>query len=340
MHRVSLDALPWEEQHSPTKKFHSFFRNLSLALGGIRNTGIWGGGHPFDLQIRRIPAGASVCPFHSHVAQWELFVVLAGTGTVRAGGETHAIKTGDVFIHPPGEPHQLVNSGTGDLEVLIVTDNPPLDACYYPDSDKWALRPPMKFFRMTEVDYFDGEDEPVPGAAPYPLAPAPAAAPVAPFASRKIHPDDLPWESWDSPGGKFFGTSKELSIALGAKRKTPPGLGGHPFDLELSKFPPGKSGCPFHRHAAQWELYYILAGTGTARCGDERHVVKPGDVFLHPPGEAHQLINTGEVDLEFFLVADNPPVDYWYYPDSKKWGLPAPRMFFRPEPLDYHYGEE
>ena len=76
MHRIRIADLPWVEQHSPTKKFHSFCRNLSLALGGVRNAGTWGGGHPFDLQIRRLPPGAAVCPFHSHLAQWEMFVVL------------------------------------------------------------------------------------------------------------------------------------------------------------------------------------------------------------------------------------------------------------------------
>ena len=62
MHHVHLDTLPWDEQHSPTQKFHSFSRNVSLALGGLRNTGPWGGGHPFDLQIRRLPPAAAVCP--------------------------------------------------------------------------------------------------------------------------------------------------------------------------------------------------------------------------------------------------------------------------------------
>ena len=35
MNRVSIESLPWEERHSPAKKFHSFCRNISLALGGI-----------------------------------------------------------------------------------------------------------------------------------------------------------------------------------------------------------------------------------------------------------------------------------------------------------------
>ncbi|OYU97910.1 MAG: cupin, partial [Verrucomicrobiales bacterium VVV1] len=42
--------------------------------------------------------------------------------------------------------------------VLIVADNPPLDAFHYPDSDKWGLRAPRKFFRLNEADYWDGEE--------------------------------------------------------------------------------------------------------------------------------------------------------------------------------------
>ncbi len=342
MNKLRIDDLPWGEQRSPSGKFHSFYRNISVALGGIRNAGTWGGGHPFDLQLRRLPPGASVCPFHAHLNQWELFVVRSGAGTVRAGDERHAVKPGDVFVHPPGEPHQLTNSGPADLEVFIVADNPSLDACYYPDSDKWGLRPPGKVFRTSDADYFDREDDApsTAGVPPYQPPAAPAPSPATPFASRKLHPDDLPWETWESPKGRFRGASKELSIALGAKRNTPPGLGGHPFDLELSRLEPGKSGCPFHSHAAQWEMFVILSGRGTVRAGGETGPIEAGEVVLHPPGEAHQLTNTGTDELQFYLLADNPPVDYWHYPDSGKWGLRSPRAFFRMSEADYYDGEE
>lgn len=340
MKRIHLPSLPWEEQHSPARTFHSFVKNISVALGGIRNGGLWCGGHPFDVQVRRIPPGAAVCPFHLHLAQWELFIVQAGTGTVRAGSERHTVKPGDVFIHPPGEPHQLINTGAIDLEVLIVADNPELDAFFYPDSNKWGLRPPGRYFRMNETGYFDGEEAPIAGAPPYTPSGTPPAPPLSPFAQRKLHPDSLPWEPWGSPKKKFRGTSKELSIALGAKRNTPTGLGGHPFDLELTTFAPGESGCPFHSHAAQWELYLIVAGGGTVRAGSESHAVAAGDVILHPPGEAHQLTASADAELVFYLVADNPPIDYWHYPDSDKWGLRAPRKFFRAQDADYYDGEE
>ena len=238
---------------------HSFCRNITLWNSTAASAlGTWGGGHPFDVQIRRIPPGAAeCCPFRSHMGQWEMFVVQAGTGTVRSGPETHAIKPGDVFVHPPATPHQLINSGTVDLVVLIVADNPSLDACFYPDSNKWSLRPPGKIFRMTETTYFDGEEEPDRESRRL-ISPPPVTAPeFIPFAKRKVHLDDLKWEPWSSPKGKFSATSKELSIAVGALRNTPTGLGGHPFDLELGRIAPGLTGCPFHSHSSQWELYII-----------------------------------------------------------------------------------
>ncbi len=342
MHKVHIPDLPWEEVHSPTKKFHSFFRNVSLALSGVRNASTWNGGHPFDLQIRRIPPGAAVCPFHLHVGQWEMFVVLAGSGTVRTSEARTEVKPGEVFFHPPGVPHQLFASPSQELEVLIIADNPPVDSCHYPDSNKWSLRPPGKFFRMTEADYFDGEDTlPPSGHSDIKIAPPASTAPVAPFAQRKVHPDALAWEEFVSPKGKFRGWGKELSVALGAKRKAPTGLGGHPFDLELQKLAPGETGCPFHSHAAQWELYYLLSGEATMRTSAESHHLRAGDAMLHPPGDAHQIRNaSASDDLLYFVVADNPPVDYRHYPDSNKWGLRAPRKFFRIAELDYWDGEE
>ncbi len=224
--------------------------------------------------------------------------------------------------------------------MLIVADNPELDAFFYPDSAKWGLRPPGKYFRMDEVGYFDGEEAPMPDAPPYRPSGSPPPPASIPFDRRKLHLDALPWDEWFSPKKKFHGCSKELSIALGAKRNTPTGLGGHPFDLELNRLAPGEAGCPFHSHAAQWELFLIHSGRGLIRAGDATHEVAPGDVFLHPPGEAHQIRAAAGSELTFLLIADNPPVDYWHYPDSQKWGLRAPRKFFRPAEVDYWDGEE
>lgn len=341
MHRINVSTLPEIEQRSPTGKFHSFSRNISLALGGIANTGPQGGGHPFDLQLRRLPPRAAVCPYHLHLAQWEFFIVQRGEGSVRTPDGIFPVKTGDAFIHPPGVPHQLTNTGAADLEVLIVTDQPPLDSCLYPDSNKRSLRPPGIVFRAVEAHYFDGEDELPPSPPAHQTSPSPSALTIAPFPQRRLNCDDVPWEAWRSPKGKYFGESKELSHALGAKRNTPTGLGGHPFEIELSKLPPGGTVCPFHSHAAEWELFFILRGTAAVRAGSETHTLGPGDVVLHPPGEPHQIRNASAAeDLLFYIVADNAPVDVCYYPDSDKWGIRTLRKIFRASDTDYWDGEE
>ena len=130
------------------------------------------------------------------------------------------------------------------------------------------------------------------------------------------------------------------AIALGARRNTPTGLGGHPFDLEWGLLHPGECPCPFHSHSAQWELFIFLSGTAAVRTANGWSEVQPGDCVLHAPGQPHQFANRGNDDVEYLLIADNPLSEHWHYPDSGKWGLRAPRMFFRAQTADYWDGEE
>jgi uncharacterized cupin superfamily protein len=85
---------------------------------------------------------------------------MSGSGTVPSDGTEHAVGAGDVVLHPPGEAHQILNTGSEDLLYLIVDDNPPLDVCRYPDSGKWGVfRPSSRhLFRATDVDYWEGEE--------------------------------------------------------------------------------------------------------------------------------------------------------------------------------------
>jgi uncharacterized cupin superfamily protein len=159
MKTVHIPSLTEVEQRSPKGKYQSFCKNISVALGARRRVNESGEAHPFDLQIRRLPPGASVCPYHSHAAQWEMFVIISGQGKVRRDGEVHVVGAGDAFVHPPNTAHQITNSSaTDDLTFYIVADNPPVDVFHYPDSNKYGTRPLGKYFRLDEVDYFDGEE--------------------------------------------------------------------------------------------------------------------------------------------------------------------------------------
>jgi hypothetical protein len=50
------------------------------------------------------------------------------------------------------------NTGPTDAIFDIIADHHAADSTYYPESDKWQLKPQRKIFRMVEVDYFDGEE--------------------------------------------------------------------------------------------------------------------------------------------------------------------------------------
>jgi len=154
-----------------------------------------------------------------------------------------------------------------------------------------------------------------------------------------INQSKIPWTKYRSPGGKYQQSWKQLSHLLGDRRNAWP-KAGHPFNLELNRVPPGKAPCPFHSHTTQWEMFVIVSGTGTVRAGRRRKKVKAGDVFIHPPGEAHQILNTGRRDLVFYIIADNPPVDIFHYPDSGKWGLRPHGKYFRLTEHGYYEGEE
>jgi uncharacterized cupin superfamily protein len=158
MNKANQNQIDWVELKSPRGKFQLFRRHISLAMGGKKDTGTWGGGHPFDLELTRLPPGKTNWPYHAHAAQWEMYIVLSGRGQLRTSEGKSDIGPGDCFIHPPGEPHQIHNTGTEDLVYYVIADNPQCDTGNYPDTGKWFAKPQRKCFEITEVDYYKGEE--------------------------------------------------------------------------------------------------------------------------------------------------------------------------------------
>jgi len=334
MQHVRLADLPWDEWGSPGGTFKAAGQQVSAALGAAYEAPLHRGGHPFDLEIGRIPPGKSGCPFHSHAAQWEFFYVVAGQGTVRYADQRREVRAGDAFMHPPGEAHQLINTGDEELFYYLVADNPPVDYYYYPDSDKWGISG-GGFFKRQDIAYFAGEE---PGAATAPK-PRPPQDPREPLA-RFVHVPDMPWESRFSPGGRYGSYFRDLSLAVGGKRNCDVARGGHPFDVQIRRIPAGKAVCPFHSHSVQWELFVFLSGRAEVRSGDETHEVTAGDAVMQPPGTPHQTHNPGPDDLEIMIITDNPADECCYYPDSDKHASRSLGKVFRLNEVDYFDGEE
>lgn len=119
-----------------------------------------------------VEPGKRAFPFHNHLGNEEMFVVLEGAGEVRIGAATHPVRAGDVIACPSGGPetaHQIVNTGTGVLRYLGISTKIDPDVAEYPDSGKLAVLAVapgtgfadahLKFVgRVAEsLDYWDGE---------------------------------------------------------------------------------------------------------------------------------------------------------------------------------------
>jgi len=157
---------------------------------------------------------------------------------------------------------------------------------------------------------------------------------AATTAVQKINIKDISEDSWSSPSGKFGGASKRKPFSTDLKER-------HPFDVELTRIPPGKIPYPYHSHSAQWEFYYVVSGKGVVRHKDGTTPIESGDAFIFQPEEPHTFLNDGTDDLLMFIIADNPIGESAYYPDSKKWLVRSPeRRLMRGESLDYYDGEE
>lgn len=96
-------------------------------------------------------------------------------------------------------------------------------------------------------------------------------------------------------------------------------LGGPELGANLIALAPGKSAFPFHSHRASDELFYVVSGAGELRYGEHVYPIRAGDFISCPAGgpeTAHQIRNTGSLELRYLAVGTNPRMDIVEYPDT------------------------
>ncbi len=129
------------------------------------------GARRLGLSLWEVPAGETAYPYHYHLGDEELLIVLDGHGTLRTPEGSRDLVRGEVLSFLPGEDgaHQLIASGDAPLRFLAFSNAGEPDITLYPDSSKLAasLRRPGGYrgvFRLEDtVDYFEGES---PAAGP------------------------------------------------------------------------------------------------------------------------------------------------------------------------------
>ena len=161
MHKVNVNEIEWQERESPKGKFGRKSKNVSVALGRDSESLDLARRWPFDLALVSIPKGKMLCPYHSHSAESEMYLVVSGRGKIRDKNGWTEVGPNDAFFFGPGEAHQLANAGDEDFVYYVIADNPRGDMCHYPDSGKfavWKENGDEVIVTATEADYFEGEE--------------------------------------------------------------------------------------------------------------------------------------------------------------------------------------
>ena len=161
MQKINVHEIEENVRQSPTGKFGRIAKNISVALGSDEDSLDLIKRHPFELALVHLPKGQSLCPYHAHSAASELYLVVSGSGSIRDKDGVTMVSAGDAFFFPPGEAHQLTNSGDEDFVYYVVADSPRGDSCFYPDSGKFAVYKEgdkSVIVKAQETTYFDGEE--------------------------------------------------------------------------------------------------------------------------------------------------------------------------------------
>ena len=103
MRKVNLKDIEERVRQSPKGKFGRRMKEISIALGRDPESLDLRKRHPFDLALVRIPKGKTLCPYHSHSAESELYLVISGQGSIRDKDGSTIVTAGDAFFFGPGE---------------------------------------------------------------------------------------------------------------------------------------------------------------------------------------------------------------------------------------------
>ncbi|MHB8242116.1 MAG: cupin domain-containing protein [Solirubrobacteraceae bacterium] len=130
------------------------------------------GSERLGLSLWELPPGEAAYPYHHHLGEEELLLVLEGRPELRTPEGWRELEAGEVVAFPRGESgaHQLLNRTEETVRFLSFSTNGDPDIVVYPDSGKigaaqrlpdgGGLRP---MFRLADaVDYWDGERPPEP----------------------------------------------------------------------------------------------------------------------------------------------------------------------------------
>jgi uncharacterized cupin superfamily protein len=128
------------------------------------------GAERLGASLWEVPPGQAAYPYHAHLTEEELVIVLDGRPSLRAADGWRELEPGEVLSFPRGEEgaHQIVNRTDQPIRFLAVSTGGDPDVVLQPDSGKigaFERRPDGSGLRVwfrsdDEVGYYEGESPP------------------------------------------------------------------------------------------------------------------------------------------------------------------------------------
>lgn len=117
-----------------------------------KHLGTFAGSEKIYVNIDYVQPGAKSAKYHSHSLQEEFFLILKGSGILRAREQFIPVKKGDFFAKPAGRgiAHQFINNSNEMLQILDVGLNDKDDTIEYPDEDVLLIKNKGLAFNLSE----------------------------------------------------------------------------------------------------------------------------------------------------------------------------------------------
>jgi uncharacterized cupin superfamily protein len=118
----------FDERRDTVDGFHARRARIGRQLGTER----------VGVSLWHLPAGQVAYPYHFHLAEEEVLVLLEGSLALRSPEGWRRMRRGDVVRFPPGADgaHQLANDTDADARFLVVSTHGQPDVVLYPDEGK------------------------------------------------------------------------------------------------------------------------------------------------------------------------------------------------------------
>jgi uncharacterized cupin superfamily protein len=264
-----------------------------------RRLGVAAGAKRLGVALIEIDPGRRSTPPHVHADEDEAFLVLAGSGlsyqsAARDDVRTYAIGVDDLLWHPSnGDAHTLV-AGQEGLTVLVVAEGSRTRTTYLPRTKQFWL-----------------------GAR---WSPADTRHPF--LADAELGPLELPEPTGERP--PTIRNLSELPLHEGSEGRLAwatrdvRDMGSDKLVLAQDEMPADTHNTDLHFHSAREEAWFVRAGGGVARLGEESYPLTAGSFWLRreDTGVGHR-IEVGPDGMQLVTMGDLIPGDVVVYPEKR-----------------------